>query len=250
MGENLHSGHRQRVKDRFLKGGLDHFDCHQILEMLLFYGISRKDTNELAHRLLNRFHTLSGVLKASYRDLLSVKGMTPHAATLIRFCGELSVEYVKDVSVKHEQLETSDKIGDYMRPYFLGLKKEIVMMMCLNNRFEVLDCARISEGSVNATDVSIRLIVERALQYNATMVVIAHNHPEGFATPSKEDVYTTDTIKNALSIVNVSLFDHIVYAQDDYVSMRQTPSTAMAFFMDSGRRRMADAGAEENMGAV
>ena len=78
------------------------------------------------------------------------------------------------------------------------------------------------------------------------MVVIAHNHPEGFATPSKEDVYTTDTIKNALSIVNVSLFDHIVYAQDDYVSMRQTPSTAVAFFMDSGRRRMADAGAEEN----
>ena len=226
MGENVHDGHRQRFKEQFLKSGLDGFNSHQMLEMLLYYSIPRRDTNPLAHRLLDTFGSLSGVLEADYDELCRVEGVTPHSAMLLTFCGKLFWKYYQDKYADGVILTNSQDFGKYLLPRFFGMKNEAVILLCLDNRGKVLHCSTVVEGSVNATEISIRVILAEALRYNATAVVISHNHPNGHALPSKEDLDTTRLIAKALAMVEIRLVDHLIVAEDDYVSMRDTPSFA------------------------
>ena len=209
MAEELHGGHRARMKERFLKEGLDHFDRHQIVEMLLFFGIPRKDTNATAHRLIETFGGLPGVLEAPYEELCRVEGVTANAAVLISFCGQ--------------------EAGQYLLPQFLGRREETVYLVCLDNKDKVIAANVVREGSVNAADISARVIVQQALTHNATQVILAHNHPSGFALPSRADISTTSRIAEALRAVDVVLLDHIIVAENDFVSMRETPSLSRMF---------------------
>ncbi len=230
----IRDGHRERLKQRFLREGLRGFEEHQILELLLFFGIPRKDTNEMAHALLNRFWNLPGVLKASYDELIKVKGITANAAVLIRFSGSLIREYYDRDLPKDMILDTPDKIGEYVLPKFLGEQNERVLVVCMDNKCKVLSCAFVSEGSINATEISVRRILEQAITSHATAVVIAHNHPSGFALPSAEDQASTRTIAQVLDVAGIRLVDHLVIAEDDFVSMRSTPTMA-ALFQPQGR---------------
>lgn len=226
MGENVHDGHRRRFKEQFLKSGLEGFNSHQLLEMLLYYSIPRKDTNPLAHRLMDTFGSLSGVLEADYEELCRVEGITPHTAMLLTFCGKLFWKYYEDKYADGVMLTTTQDFGKYLLPRFFGMKNEAVILLSLDNRGKVLHCSTIFEGSVNATEISVRLILAEALRYNATAVVISHNHPNGHAVPSKEDLETTRILARALAMVEIRLLDHLVVAEDDYVSMRDTPAFA------------------------
>ncbi|HHV50885.1 MAG TPA: RadC family protein [Clostridiales bacterium] len=229
MSGDVHKGHRARLKQRFLREGLRGFEPHQILEMLLFFGIPRRDTNPIAHELINTFGNLSGVLKASYDDLMKVKGVTPSSATLISFCGQLIREYYDSELSKDMILDSTDKMGQYILPKFFGERNEKVLLVCLDNKCKVLHTSFVSEGSINATEVSVRKILEQAIRNHATAVVIAHNHPNGFALPSVEDQQTTKKITNALSVAGIQLVDHLIVADDDYVSMRSTKMLAHLF---------------------
>ncbi|HBT64858.1 MAG TPA: hypothetical protein DEB10_09400 [Ruminococcaceae bacterium] len=225
----LHQGHRERIKKRFLRDGLQGFEPHQILEMLLFFGIPRKDTNEIAHELLDTFGSLSGVLKASYDDLLNVKGMTPGSATLVRFSGQLIREYYNSELSKDMILDSTEKMGQYVLPKFFGEYNEKVLLVCLDNKCKVLHSSFVSEGSMNATEIHVRRILEQAIRNHATAVVLAHNHPSGFALPSLEDQQSTKAITNALYVAGIQLVDHLIVAEDDFVSMRSTPALASLF---------------------
>ena len=219
---SIHDGHRQRLKDRFLEEGLDQFTDIQVLELLLFYAIPRQDTNPIAHRLLEHFGSLSQVLEASVEELEKVSGVGHNAATLLRLTTELGRYYLVNRTMQTQILTTIDQCGTYLVPFFFGRKNETVFLLCMDAKCKVLCCKEVGEGSVNSAGVSIRRIVEIALASNASNVVLAHNHPSGIALPSQEDILTTKKVAAALTAVDVGLVDHIVVADDDYVSMVQS----------------------------
>ena len=219
---SIHKGHRERLKARFLEEGLDNFTDIQALELLLFYAIPQKDTNPIAHALLDHFGSLSRVLEADVEELKKVPGISDHSATLLALVTELGRYYQVDCAQRVEVLTTLDACGAYLVPRFFGRSNETVFLLCLDAKCKVLCCKEIGEGSVNSTSISIRKVVETALSANATTVVLAHNHPSGVALPSSEDVQTTRRVAAALSAVEVHLADHIVVAEGDYVSMVQS----------------------------
>ena len=219
---SIHEGHRQRLKERFRRSGLDSFTDVQVLELALFYCIPRKDTNPIAHDLLAHFGSLSQVLEASVEELQKVKGISENAAVYLSMLTQIGRYYLVDRSQREVILPTIDKCGAYLVPYFFGRPTETVFLLCLDAKCKVLCCREVGQGSVNSAGISIRKIVETALGANATTVVMAHNHPSGLALPSAEDIHTTRRIAAALNAVEVNLADHIVVADGDYVSMAQS----------------------------
>ena len=220
---SLHSGHRQRVRERFLADGLDGFSEHQVLEMLLFYCCPRKDTNELAHRLIGEFGSLVRVLEAPVKELEKVPGIGESASIFVSFTASFSRYYmVCKAKEQGDILHTVDECGRYLQPYFLGRTNEVVYILCMDAKCKVLTCKLVGEGSVNSANIPIRRVVEIALNSNATTVVLAHNHPSGLALPSHDDIETTLRLARAMDAVEITLADHIVVADSDFVSMVQS----------------------------
>ena len=219
---SIHKDHRQRVRERYLKEGLDGFSEVQVLELLLFYVIPRQDTNPIAHRLIDRFGSVYQVLEAPVEELEKVEGIGPNAALLLSLITAVARVYAVNRTEKQKILRTIEDCGEYLKSFFIGRRSEMVYLLCLDAKCKVLGCREIGEGSVNSANVPIRRIVETALGLNATSVVLAHNHPSGIALPSGEDVLTTHRVAAALSTVDIVLVDHIVVADDDYVSMVQS----------------------------
>ena len=217
--ESIHKGHRERLKQRFLEEGLDNFTDIQVLELLLFYAIPRSDTNPIAHALLDRFGSLSQVLEADAEELKKVPGIKDHAATLLALVIDLCRYYQVNCAQQTEVLTTLDDCGKYLVPRFFGRTRETVFLLCLDAKCKVLSCREVAEGSINSANVPIRRIVEMALAANATTVILAHNHPSGIALPSDEDIATTRRLAAALATVEIILADHIIVADDDYVSL-------------------------------
>ena len=218
----IHKDHRRRVKNRFLCEGLDCFDELHALELLLFFAIPQGDVNPLAHKLLDHFGNLHQVLKAPPEQLMAVKGVGEHTAILLGLVKGLSQKYLIDYDEKHIQLLTLESCGKYLMDRFVGKRDEVVMLLCLDAKRAPLACRIVSEGSVNTAEISIRKVVEAALAVNATSVVLAHNHPSGIALPSMEDIVTTRRMAMALDAVGITLDDHVVVADRDYVSLVQS----------------------------
>ena len=215
----MHEGHRARVKKRFLEEGLDHFSDIQALELLLFYALPRVDTNPIAHRLLDRFGSLSQVLEASPEELCKVPGVGENGALLLNLIPQMGRFYMTDRAKSATILTSLEQCAEFLVPRFFGRKLETVFLLCLDAKCKVLCCKELGEGSVNSTGLSIRRVVETALGVNASSAVLAHNHPSGLAIPSPEDIQTTRRIAMALQAVEITLVDHIIVADDDYVSI-------------------------------
>ena len=218
----IHDGHRQRLKERFSREGLDNFDELQVLELLLFYCIPRVDTNPLAHRLLDHFGSLSQVMEATEAELEKIPGMGHNAAIFLNLITAVGRYYLVNRSAQNTILGTTEQCGNYLIPYFYGRRNETVFLLCLDAKCKMLCCKEIGEGSVNSAGVPVRRIVETALGANATTVVLAHNHPSGLALPSSDDVQTTHRVASALDTVDIILADHIIVADDDFVSLVQS----------------------------
>ena len=219
---SIHAGHRQRVKERFQKEGLDNFSDIQVLELLLFYAIPRQDTNPIAHALLEHFGSLPQVLEAPVEELERVPGVGHNAALLLSLAPAVGRYYMVSRSQRATILNTIQACGDYLKSVFIGRRTEVVYLLCLDAKCKVLCCREVAEGSVNSANVPIRRIVEMALAANATSVVLAHNHPSGIAVPSEEDIATSRRVAAALSTVDITFVDHIIVADDDYVSLVHT----------------------------
>lgn len=218
----MHDGHRSRLKHRFAEEGLDHFTDVQALELLLFYAIPVRDTNPIAHRLLDRFGSLSAVLDASMEELQCVEGVGEHVATLLHLITQMERFYHVDAAGQEKILVTLEDCASYLLPHFFGRKLETVFLLCLDAKCKVLSCTEIGEGGVNSAGISVRKIVETALNARATSVVLAHNHPSGIAVPSQEDILTTKRLAMCLQSVEITLVDHIIVADNDYISMAQS----------------------------
>lgn len=212
---NLHGGHRKRLKDRFLRDGLDGFEKHNMLELLLFYAIPQRDTNPIAHALIKRFGSLSGVFSASVDELCQIDGISEHTAALIKLVPEIYRASLRE-TLKDERYDSLNKIGRLLVRYYTGMTVETVYLVLLDNSYRLLDVVKVGEGSVNRVRLETRKLIEYALRPNVSMVVLAHNHPNGNATPSSDDIATTAEIANIFRSINVEFLEHLLVAGDRY----------------------------------
>lgn len=215
-------GHRQRLRQRFCQEGLDHFEAVHALELLLQYAIPQKDTKPIARTLLDHFGSFPAVLEASHSELMAVEGVGERTATFLRLITAAGRYYQVSRSQDCQVLDTVEKYGDYLLRRFYGRRSETVFQLCLDAKCKLLSCQLVGEGDVNSVNIPARRMVEIALAANATFVVLAHNHPSGLAVPSREDVAVTENLARALGAMDIVLADHIVAADDDYVSMVQS----------------------------
>ena len=215
----VHDGHRERLRARFAEHGLESFNELNALELLLCYAIPRRDTNELAHRLLDAFGSLSGVFQASMQELTSIPGIGENAAMLILMVPQIVKKAHVSKAKETKIIRNSTDAGNYLLPYFLDEQDEIVMMLCLDNKRAVICCREMGRGVVNCVDANIRRMVETALKVKTTTVIIAHNHPNGVALPSREDDNFTRTLYRSLGLLGITLEDHIIVANDEFVSL-------------------------------
>ena len=183
------------------------------------YAIPRRDTNEIAHRLLDAFGSLSGVFQASMQELTSIPGIGENAATLILMVPQIVKKAHVSKAKETKIIRNSTDAGNYLLPYFLDEPDEIVMMLCLDNKRAVICCREMGRGVVNCVDANIRRMVETALKVKTTTVIVAHNHPNGVALPSREDDNFTRTLYRSLGLLGITLEDHIIVANDEFVSL-------------------------------
>lgn len=220
-GENIHAGHRQRLRQRYLKQGLEGFEPHEALELLLFYAIARRDTNLLAHRLLKRFGTLDGVLSARPEDLAQVEGVGEQTATLLSLMKPLLNLASRSKEGRLPQVKTNEQLETYCLSLSFAPEKETFYLLCLDAQWRVLRAVPLFTGTIDRVDVHSRVILETALRYRAYYVIAVHNHPSEIAAPSQADLNLTEEIKTALDAVDIPLVDHAIVANGHVFSLRR-----------------------------
>ena len=221
MSKNLHAGHRQRVKARYLSEGLDAFEDHQVLELLLFYAVPRKDTNELAHRMIKEFGSLAGLFEADPKDIARRCGVSENTAILVSLIPSLSRRYFLNKWGEKPIINSSSKAGEYAISLLAGRIYEAFYVICLDSQNRVNHADLVHEGTINEAVVYPRLIVETALRHQANSVILAHNHPGGSTRPSAADISVTKKIVTALESISIKVLDHIIVAGDRYVSFAE-----------------------------
>ncbi len=221
--ENPHKEHRLRVRNEFLANGFsDSTPPHKILEMLLFYSIPRKDTNEIAHALLNRFGSLPAILEASSSELMTVDGIGENSAALIKLMLPIFRRYENSKSYKGKEFHSMDEICEIIQKKYIGFSNEVFAVTSFDSKGRITAFDILNQGDSAAVGITTRSVVEKVLERKAACAVISHNHPNGNALPSPADVETTKRILLALSHINIKLLDHVILCDDDYVSMAQS----------------------------
>lgn len=218
---NEHSGHRSRMRERFLHTHFDGFEDHQILEMILFYVYPRTDTNPLAHRLINKFGSIAAVLDSPV-DALIDAGLTKNAATFLVMLPDISRIYLNDRNNNTSKIINFDDLGGYFAPKFIGRDEEAMILLLTDAKGKEVYCGVVSKGSFHSSEAPVRKIIDLAMRYNAATAVIAHNHPSGVALPSIADLRATKSVSQALDLIGVMLYDHIIVSDEDFVSLRET----------------------------
>lgn len=228
--ENLHAGHRLRVKAQLLAGTVnENTPPHILLEALLYYSVPRRDTNPLAHRLLNRFGSIEAVLSAPQDELMKIDGVTENTVSLFKLFLVLQKKIAAERADGVDELHTTEEIGEYLKQRYYMRCSEFVSLLCLRGNGKILSFDFIGEGDVASVGLSTRSILEIVIKHNATVAVLAHNHPSGIALPSAVDVEITRGLVTALKQVGVNLIDHIILADNDYVSMAQSQEYSNLF---------------------
>ena len=217
-----HSGHRARMKKKLAAHGLDVFEPHEVLEILLYYAIPQKNTNDIAKRLIDSYGSLSAVLDASL-DSLKNAGLTEHQALYLKLFPDVSRLYLVDKYQNPQKIIEFDQVSDYVLNKFIGYEeKENVFLLLLDKKGKEVYCGMIAHGNFNSANFSIRDVVTLAINYGAVYAFLAHSHPSGLALPSRDDVTATIDVSKALKLVGVTLVDHFIVADHDCVSMAES----------------------------
>ncbi len=220
--ENPHQGHRLRMKDKIRNNGFSGFSDHEVLEVLLYFSISRGNTNTIGHALLQRFGSLSGVLNASVAELCEIPGMGESSALLLRTATELTKRFcMEEATDSRLQFDSIHQLYYHLSAQFIGEHREVVYVMGVNGQFRKLFCELVSQGTVDFCHLDVRDLVELSFRYQANHLILAHNHPQGMAAPSREDMVTTRLIENTLHGLRITLYDHLIVANQQFYSFRQ-----------------------------
>ena len=220
--KHRHTGHRERMKAEFLARGLEGWPDHRVLELLLFYTIPQGDVNDLAHELVERFGSLAGVLDASVEELKKVKGVGDHTAVFLRMLPAVLGRYQGARTRLSAIINSPEEAYAWLEPYFFGARNEMVYVLCLDGKRQVLGVRKVAEGSIELAEVNTRRIAEEAIGLRAAQIYVAHNHVSNLAIPSQADWLTTDTLRGALSPIGIELIDHLVFVDGDMVSLKDS----------------------------
>lgn len=221
---NLHAGHRQRLREKYdADRELTAFQDHEILEYILSLVIPRKDTNELAHEMINKFGSLHNIFMSTPTELLEFKNMTTSAAYLlaaiypaVRRSLRTPLTFTDTVDVRNYAL-----MAEYMQPKFIGRTTECISVLYLNVRYKVLFIEWIDGAYPEKISINGEAIAKRAVKEGAKYVVFAHNHPTQNITPSNEDIVETCKIYALLAAVGVDLLDSLIFSDTGYISFRR-----------------------------
>jgi DNA repair protein RadC len=216
--EDLHKGHRRRLREKFLKSGLAGFHDYEIVELLLTLGSPRKDCKPQAKEAIRRFKSLRGVLAASLEELQQIKGIGPHSAFGIKLMQEVAREFLKEQIIEKPFCKSSREIFDYLYHAMRDRKKELFKVIYLNSQNQIIETADLFEGTVNSSAVSLREVVEGALKHNAVSLIFVHNHPSGNPEPSASDRELTRELVYAGEIMRIKVLDHIIIGDNRYFS--------------------------------
>ncbi|MDR1409953.1 MAG: hypothetical protein LBJ12_06800 [Oscillospiraceae bacterium] len=219
MPKNIHENHRDRLRERFRKEGLGHFEPHQVLELLLFYAIPRRDVNPVAHELLLRFGSLRAVLDTPYEHLRTVPGMTENAALFLTLLPQLARSYAIGGEPEHPFLLEPDILRSYLMARYVGVRVELPLLLCLDSAGKLKDMHEFPAGTFSAVGLDLRVLAEQIIRKNASAVILAHNHPGGKALPSPEDIETTRRAAWLFKEIRVRLCDHVICAGSELFSM-------------------------------
>ena len=214
-----HIGHRQRMKQRFQTQGLEGFAPHEILELALFYAIPQRDVNPLAHRLIERYGSLHGVLDASAENLQQVEGIGENAATLLSLFSHMARALERSRGMELEDLNNHRAMKEHCYRLLCGLNHEEFYVVCLNAQNRLIRDVCISRGSVAEVWAPPREVVDAVLRHNAASVVLCHNHPSGSVVPSSQDLALTRRVADVLTGIGVPLHDHLVVGGSQLLSM-------------------------------
>ena len=217
--ENLHKGHRNRMRKKYLMSGADSMPTHELVEILLYYCIPQKDTNELAHQLLERFGSIEGLLSSSPDELSSVSGIKESASVLISLVNALNRRREVEKALPPKVFDDEAVTGEYLVGLFNNISVERFYVILLDNSMRHIETVCISEGSVNANEFNVRRIVEQAFFRHASNVIIAHNHPGGRVIPSMADIDATRDLNAALSLMGINLVEHFLVADEKYTTL-------------------------------
>ena len=219
--DSVHAGHRERMRKRFIENGFDGFEEHQALEMFLFYAIPRKDTNELAHKLLERYFTIAGVCSAPVDELQRDFHMSETAATYLKMIPEMSRLYYESLHSTSSEVDL-ENLGEWMKQKFIGRTAEAVVLLLVDAKGCMIYFDVVSKGSIALAEMPTRKIVELAIRHNSKTAFVAHNHPSGNILPSQSDLQVTRQLYDTLKGVGVNLVDHYIIGGSRYLSLRES----------------------------
>lgn len=201
-----------------MTSGLDGMHDYEMLELLLTYVIPQRDTKPIAKELIEKFGSISGVMEASVEDLKNVKWITEKGAILFHMLREMNTKYLSEKSMGFDVLSSPESVISFSRMKLVGEKDEKFMVIYLNTKNHVLNHYIESIGTVDQAAVYPRNIAKRALEENASGLIVVHNHPSGVCNPSADDVRLTKAIKDALSVLNIKLLDHLIVGKSGHFS--------------------------------
>jgi len=216
--DDMHEGHRKRLRERFLKSGIGGFHDYEVVELLLSLGTPRRDCKKAAKEALKKFGTLRGVLEASPEELQQISGIGAHSAFGIKLVQEVAREFLKAKMLEKPFYKSSQEVFDYLYYAMRGLKKEVFKVLYLTSRNQIIDTVDLSEGTVNSSSVSPREVIEGAIKHNAAALIFVHNHPSGVPDPSTSDRGLTRELVYAGRIMHIKMLDHIIIGDNKYYS--------------------------------
>ena len=217
----IHDGHRDRMREKILQTGIEGLQQHEILEYLLFAFIPRKDTNAIAHELINTFGSFADVLTTDVDRLVKVKGMTMNAAIFLNSLPKVLQLYSNDASKERQNLSGRGIARNFMKNQVFGMGVEHFMVASLDAKDNLIRMERMQKGTGKSVPAPIRDIMDFALRTNACSILIAHNHPSGEVRPSSNDVNLTLEISRMLKSIKVDLQDHFIFSDNKYYSFEE-----------------------------
>lgn len=228
--DNIHSGHRDRIRREFLQHGFDkNTPPHKILEILLFYCVKQADTNPIAHELVAKYGSVAAVLDAPIEELAEIKGLSERSALLLKLIMPTARRYLHDKSEEKPTFSGLDRIGEYVFTQYIGELRERVSVMCLDTKGRLISFDFMGEGDISSVGLSFRELAKTVLKREATAAVLCHNHPGGIAVPSDSDRRVTESAAKLLSEIGVQLIDHVIVGDCDFVSMAQSSEYGSIF---------------------
>ena len=217
----IHDGHRDRIREKILKNGIEGLQPHEVLEYLLYGFIPRKDTNAIAHELINTFGSFDGVLNTDIDRLEAVKGMTRNAAIFLNSLPKILKLYSDGASIGRQNLSGRGIARTFMKTQVYGQEVEVLVVAALDARDNLIRLERMRKGTGNSVPLPMRDVVDFAIRTNASSLLMAHNHPSGDIGPSKNDMELTVELSRMLANMNVKLQDHFIFSDNKYFSFEE-----------------------------